>query len=138
MNLRDINGLPKRFCLYTKIKEIENGISDDNVTKMVAVKYSMELEKKMDVFKGHLTELEVAVENDESEQERFIEDYDSYEEVLDCADNILTKLKFIEKYEEHEKLEEGRKLDQKREAEVLSEEKVNATQTLTMHRDVCH
>ena len=71
----------------------------------------MELEKKVETFQNHVNELEAAVDNSEEEQERYLADYDGYEDILNSAETLLTPLKFHVKYEDERRYEEIKKIE---------------------------
>ena len=75
-------------------------VGDNSLSKYEATKYSMELEKKVEMFQNHVNKLEAAVEKSEEEQERYLADYDGYDDILNSAETLLTTLKFHVKYED--------------------------------------
>ena len=107
--------------LIDKIKDIQEvfDASESDLTKYDAGKYLMELEKKVETFRRHVDELEKAAENDEAEQDRFLNDYEALEEILNNAEEMHTKLDYIVKYRSDQKKELLQKVDKEKEAETM-------------------
>ena len=106
--------------LNGKIKEIQDLITESKIiTKYDAAQYSMELTKKGETFRRHMSELENAIKGDGEEEEKFINDYDALEEILNTADELQTKLDFMAKYEDERKKEKTIKEEKEREADAM-------------------
>ena len=81
-----------------KMDLIEEVMGGSPLTKYQAARLLMEVEKKVAIFQKHLDELEGVAKNDEKEMKRFLKDYDSLDEILNRAHELLSKLQYIVKY----------------------------------------
>lgn len=128
--------------LLQRLDEIAIKINFDDkvIGDNVAAVCLGDLQKKINTFKIHVNELETACVDNAAESERFIQDYDEYEKIIDQAELIETKLEIVVKNgnlcskreEENKRLEldfqrEKLKIEAEQETErmkILSSEKI--------------
>ena len=85
--------------LSNKIKQIQEvlKVEESDVSPQDAVKYKLDIGKKIDTFRRHITELEESCKGDDDEENRFIDDYDALEDLLNSAEELQTELDILVK-----------------------------------------
>ena len=92
--------------LVDKINTVEDALAvEGGITKYDAAKYLMELENKTETFRRHINELEAAVKDNDVESERYANEYDALDDILNTSEDSQVKLKHIIKYDDDSKAE---------------------------------
>ena len=106
--------------LVDKINTVEDALAvQGGIKKYDAAKYLMELENKTETFRRHINELEAAVKDNDVESERYANEYDDLDDILNTSEDNQVKLKHIIKCDDDSKAERIKMEEKDKDDELL-------------------